>query len=400
MLGNGMEQLVEPVAATCVSEILQKVEEVSSWVVNDSTAFSHNIAAYKAIVGNDAQLAVVLKSNAYGHGLEIVAKLVDENKAVDLICVVSVSEALRLRFIGIQKPILVVSILDGDLVAAVKQRIQLVVYNKESLHRIQHASQLAQKIAQIHLKFDTGLSRLGVGPDDWHEFVASVAAFKKIDIVGIFTHLADAESNDQQFSKLQLERFRHAQHLIAEQLGYLPLIHYSCSAALGTLNSSSHSIARFGIGLYGLWSSVENKAMMKKLYPSFSLRPVMSWYSRIIQLKSVSAGASIGYDMSFIAPVAMRLAIVSVGYWDGFDRCFSNNGVVCIAGQLACVVGRVSMNLTIVDVTHIAHVQEQDPVLLLGNMPGVRAEDLAERAGTINYEIVTRINPLLPRCIF
>jgi alanine racemase len=157
-------------------------------------------------------------------------------------------------------------------------------------------------------------------------------------------------------------------------------------------------MVRVGIGLYGLWPSAENKVMTQKFYPQFSLKPALTWKTKIIQIKELPAGSFVGYDRTYQVQKFSRIAIIPVGYWDGFDRGLSNKGKVLINQQLAPIIGKIAMNLSMVDVTDL-NVSIEDEVTLLGNHPGITADDVAKHCDTINYEIVTRINPLLPRIV-
>lgn len=369
----------------------------SSWVEIDKEALEHNIRAYKTIVG-PATLAPVIKSNAYGHGMELLAKLCDQNDLVDYLCVVSLHEALQLRALGIKKPLLVVSIIDGDLTQAVEQNIDLVAYDLDIVRALDNIGQRLNKKAHVHIKVDTGLSRLGFHHHNAFQFITQVAELPNISITGIFTHFADSESADQTFCNHQLAQFNALIQQLAIQGTIAPLRHTACSAAI-TANIPSHcNFVRLGIGLYGLWPSPENKQLTQQQHPSFSLQPVLTWQTRIIQIKDIPAESYIGYDRTHQVQRASRIAILPIGYWDGYDRRLSNKGKVLINNQLAPVLGRIAMNLTIVDITGLSVSMEHD-VTLLGNHPGLTAEDIAHQCNTINYEVVTRINPLLPRQI-
>ncbi len=369
----------------------------SSWVEIDQQALEHNIRAYKAIIGS-AKLAPVIKSNAYGHGMELVAKICDQNDLVDYLCVVSLREALQLRLIGIKKPLLVISIIDGNLQEAIEQNIDLVAYDQEILGELNNIGNKLNKKARVHIKIDTGLSRLGLPNSKALHFITGAAKMPNISIAGIFTHFAESECADQTFTNHQLAQF----NILLEQLDALnitiPLRHTACSAAI-TANALSHcTFARLGIGLYGLWPSPENKQVTEQKYPSFSLLPVLTWKTRIIQIKDIPAASYIGYDRTHQVEKASRIAIIPIGYWDGYDRRLSNKGRVLINNQIAPIIGRIAMNLSMVDITGL-DVSMDHEVTLLGNFPGITVEDLAHKCNTINYEIVTRINPLLPRRI-
>jgi len=369
----------------------------STWVEINPHAFAHNINAYKNLC-QGALFAPVVKSNAYGHGIEIISRLCDELEAVNYICVVSLQEALQLRAVGITKPILVLSIVDGDLDQAVRQDIRLVVFDlglASDLNRI--GAQLGKK-AMVHVKVDTGLSRLGVLSAHAAGFVKKLWSMSNLEVEGIFTHLADSENEDQTFVQCQLQRLDNVILDLTASGINIPLHHATCSAAATMSTRSRGNFVRAGVGIYGLWPSDDVQQFSAANYPAFSLQPVMTWKTKIMQIKEIAAGESVGYDRTFIAQQTTRVATLPIGYWDGFDRAFSNCGVVVINRNQARVLGRVAMNLTMIDVTHL-DVAVGDEVILLGNLEGVTVQDLANRVGTINYEIVTRINPLIPRVI-
>lgn len=377
------------------------IEEVktshSSWVEIDQQALEHNIRTYKKIIGH-ALLAPVIKSNAYGHGIELVAKICDQNPLVDMLCVVSVREALSLRAHGITKPLLVISILDNSLEEAVAHDIDVVAYDLEIITQLNIIGQKLNKKANIHLKFDSGLSRLGLHSNHLLTLIKQIHTLPFITIRGIFTHFAESESDDQTFTNQQINQFTNLLAQLDALSIHIPLRHSACTAAI-TANTASHcTMVRLGIGLYGLWPSEENKQTTKRLYPDFDLQPVLTWKTKIIQIKEVAAGSYIGYDRSHQVDRPTRLAILPVGYWDGLDRGLSNKGHVLINNQLAPILGKIAMNLCIVDITGLDVIIEHD-VTLLGNHPGITADNIAHHCGTINYEIVTRINPFLPRRI-
>lgn len=382
------------------AQILNQPQQLfsSTWVEIDPQAFAHNIAMYKKVC-TPALFAPVIKSNAYGHGIELIAQMCETLPAVDFIAVASLDEAVQLRMHGIKKPILVLSIVQGDLAQAVLHDIRLVVYNYETVHALEAAAQQLGKKAIVHIKLDTGLSRLGVLPAQAIQFVEQVYQLPHINIEGIFTHFADSENEDQTFVAHQLLQFNFViDHLAARGIT-IPLRHTTCSAAATMAFQAHGTLVRAGVGTYGLWPSQDTQRIAMEKIPQFSLKPVLTWKTSIIHLKEIPVGGCVGYDRTFTAQRVTKIATLPIGYWDGYDRSLSNNGLVIVRGKQAPIVGRVAMNLTMVDVTDIVDVALADEVLLLGDYPGVRAEDLAARCGTINYEIVTRINPLIPRII-
>jgi len=368
-----------------------------TWVEIDAQALEHNVQQY-ASVAPHSLLAPVIKSNAYGHGIEHVAKILDKNNNVDFLCVVALSEAISLRLIGIKKPILVLSIINDDVYKAALHDIALVLYDKNMAHKINEAGKKLHKKIHVHIKVDTGLCRLGVCVADVISFIKDILAYPYIHVQGIFTHFSNSESDDQTHTNYQIALFTNILDELQKMGIEIPLRHVSCSAAI-TANVGSHfTTVRAGIGIYGLWPSPQNKQLTQKFYPSFSLKSVLTWKTTIIQLKEIPAGSHVGYDLTYTTKRTTRIATLPVGYWDGYERKNSNKGFVVINNQLVPIIGRIAMNLMMIDVTDaIANID--DHVTLLGNYPGITADDHAAHAQTINYQIVTSINPLLPRMV-
>lgn len=366
-----------------------------TWLEIDTAALDHNVSAYKAIC-KPALLAPVIKSNAYGHGIEIVAHFFDQHNAVDILCVVSLSEAIYLRTIGIKKRILVLSIIDRNVEHALVYDIDIIVYDLFTVQELNRLGKLHHKKAHVHVKIDTGLSRLGLLQHQAIAFIESIHQLPFITINGIFTHYAFSESADQTYTNYQLNNFNTVIDYLENKNIHIPLRHTSCSAALTANIGTHHTMVRTGIGMYGLWPSNDNKTITQQQYPHFSLRPALTWKTRVIQVKEIPAGSYIGYNLTHQVQKTSQIATLPIGYWDGYDRRLANKGMVYINGKIVAVVGIVAMNLTMIDVTGL-HVAIGDEVTVLGNHPGLTADDIAQKCGTINYEIVTRINPLLHR---
>jgi len=391
------EKQLENFSQSPITRIIERRAPNNAWVEINKAALEHNIMSYKAIVGQTL-LAPVIKSNAYGHGIEHIAKICDQDDAIDIICVVSLSEALFLRSIGIRKPLLVLSILDGNLDEAIIHDIDLVVFDLTVAQELNRIGILLGKKARVHVKVDTGLSRLGLLKDDAITFVQTLSLLEFITIHGIFTHFAYSESDDQTFTDYQLANFKYVIQTLEAQGISIPLKHTSCSAAITANMNSHYNMARLGVGLYGLWPSPENRNITKTEFPRFSLKPVLSWKTRVMQVKEVPADSYVGYDCTHHVNQDSKIAILPVGYWDGYDRRLSNTGKVLVNNHVVPVVGRVAMNLMMIDVTGL-NVKPGDEVTLLGNHTGLTADDIAKSCQTINYEIVTRINPILARVI-
>lgn len=368
-----------------------------TWVEIDKQAFEHNIKQYKKVI-QPALLAPVIKSNAYGHGLEIIAQLCDAHQDVDRICLVSLSEAVFLRSIGVKKPLLVLSILDEDLEKVALHDIAVTIYDLETAYALNSVGKKFQKKIAVHIKIDTGLSRLGFGAASAFSAITIIATLPFIIIEGMYTHFANSESAQHDFLCHQLMQFNALIEQTKKSGIIIPLLHTSCSAAILATSSTHFTMARTGIGIYGLWPSESTKSAASTNHPWFSLKPVLTWKTSIIHLKEIPAGSFVGYDCTHQTTQTTRVATLPVGYWDGYDRKLSNNGVVMIKNRYAPVVGRVAMNLMMIDVTEI-DVAVGDPVTLLAGDSEITAEMIAAKCGTINYEVVTRINQQISRVV-
>lgn len=383
-------------AACCTQPTL--CSHAASWVEISRSALLHNVAQYKKIVG-EALMAPVVKSNAYGHGIDLVSAVLDQCPDVAMLCVVSLSEAIRLRHRGILKPILVLSIIDADISDAIALDIAIVVYDINFLSVVDKAARHLKKRARVHLKVDTGLSRLGFFEKELIQCIRAAHSFDTIYLEGIFSHLANSERSEHSFSHTQIQTFTTILEKLRQQSVVIPLKHISCSAAITVLHKSHFNMVRLGIGVYGLWPSQENAQATSALYPDFNLRPVLSWKTRPIQIKVVPIGTRIGYDCTYVTHRETKVATLPIGYWDGYDRGFSNGAHVLIHGCKAPVIGRIAMNLCMVDVTDIPHVSCQTEITLIGAHQDVHADTLAHKINTIAYELVTRINPLIKRSL-
>ncbi len=375
------------------------VHNSTTWVEVSKSAIEHNLQIYKNIVGPLVHLAVVVKANAYGHGIVNVATIAQHNPAVSYICTVNLSEAVLLRTHGITKPILVLSYLDQPYELALINNIDIAVFDLETAKAISTKACALGLTAYVHIKVDTGLSRLGQREQKAHDLVMAIADLPHVKIRGIFTHLANSEHKDQHFVHLQLKSFNTILDLLSNEGIEIPFKHTSCTAALLSTQQTHYNFARLGIGTYGLWPSSDNKTLAQLSYPHVTLRPALSWKTKIIHLKAVPVESSIGYDRTYQTNRETKVAVIPVGYYEGFDRRLSNRGVVVVNGKCARVIGRISMNLTTIDVTDIPGIEVGTPVTLIGSTGPVTAETLAEALGTINYEVVARINPNIDRMI-
>ena len=365
---------------------MNKQNGLPQTVIEISTsAFNHNITYYKNLIGTHNTLAVVIKSNGYGHGLQQMAHLCQQNNLVNWICVAQLSEALALN--NITKPILILNYSDCAIENAVNKNIHFMVDNVEYAHKLNIIGKKYNYQFNVHVKVDTGLSRLGVLPSNVLTFIQQLQQLDNITINGIFSHFA-ASNDNPDFTNHQFMQFNDALTLLDEHAITIKHIHMSNSAAISTIKyPPQFNFFRLGLGAYGLGTLASH------------LKPIMTWKTHIVSIKTIPSGSFVSYACTYTTTRTTRIALLPIGYADGYDFRFSNKTSVLINGSYAPVIGRVAMNITIVDVTDIpAHVD--DEVILLGKYANIGVHDLASIAEILNMrEIFTGINSALPRII-
>jgi alanine racemase len=369
--------------------------QATSWVEIDGAALAGNLLEFRRLVGKRLLLAVV-KANAYGHGSDLVARQA-VHAGADWLGVFSIPEGLALRQAGITAPILVLGPPMGDVARGLEENLRLTV---PSLGGAQAVVDSGVRGPRVHLKLETGTNRQGLLR---HELSEALDILRGSDAVieGAYTHFADIEdTTDHDFAQKQLARFEERLDELNSLGATVPLPHTACSAATILFPSTHFALARVGISLYGLWPSKETLVSARTLgRAAISLCPVLSWKTRIAQIKPLEIGDYVGYGRTYRATRKARMAVLPIGYADGYDRGLSNGAHVLVHGVRAPIRGRICMNMTLIDITDIPGASPGDEVVLLGSQGDekITAEDLASIAGTINYEIVTRISPSLPR---
>lgn len=370
----------------------------STWVEIDKSALFHNLKQFIRLAGEKAKICPIIKSNAYGHDMTQAAKTL-QNQPIWGFGVVNLEEALLLRQQGVKKPILVLSYANADLAAAIKADIAFSVYSLSFAQKLnQLASRLRKKVS-IHVKVDVGTSRLGILPNHLFYFLDELKKLNHIKIKGLFSHLADSENQDWKFTYQQLHDFEKIIEVI-EKAGFkIPLKHLSCSAAALGSSETHFDLIRLGISLYGLWPSESARRRARKNYPWLFLKPSLTWSAKIIQIKNLPKNTLIGYGGTYKTTKPIKLAVLPVGYWEGYDRRLSNKGEVLIKGRRCPILGRVCMNMMMVDVSRLKNLKVGERAVLIGQSENknITADELAAKIDTINYEVVTRINPLIPR---
>jgi alanine racemase len=356
----------------------------------------NNLKLFKDITKKKSMF--VVKANAYGHGLREIIEITKGVSTVDQYAVDSLPEAMLVKSLQQQKPILVLGWTDQDeLEELIANGFETVVPSGEHMRLVKQISKKLNRKALIHLKIETGTNRLGLEPGKAISLLKEINK-QNIEIRGIYSHFANIEdTTDPAFARRQLALFNSV-------LPHLPSAnifkHFSSSASTLLFPETFFDMVRIGISAYGYWPSRQTHALyLEKNERKLNLKPVLSWCTKVAQVKEVKKGAAIGYGLTYKTYNKTKIIVVPVGYYDGYDRKLSNVSQVLVRGVKAPVRGRICMNMFMVDVTHIKNVKVGDRVIILGseNNEKIDADMLAEWSGTINYEVLSRINPLIPK---
>lgn len=368
-----------------------------------SSAFLHNVNLFKRLAGNSRFMAVI-KSNAYGHGFLETARILSGD--VDFFGVNALSEARLLRTVDESTPVLIMGAVDFDTesfreeIERNEQNIHFVISTIDSLERLQQS----WPGAPFHVKVDTGMSRLGLHGEKFQEMLDFLNKHHEYNWTGLMTHFSNVEDvTHQTYANQQLESFRDAMDRARSVTGERNVLyHAAASAAAMILPESRLDMIRVGISLYGLWPSNASRVSLLHLSGELPvLMPVMRWITKVVHLNRVKSGHYVGYGCTYRTHVDTTIAVLPVGYFEGYDRGLSNHGYVLIQGKRAMVLGRVCMNMIMVDVSHIENIRVGDEATLLGGDGDefFGADDMAGLLDTINYEVVTRIERGIPRVV-
>ncbi len=358
----------------------------------DLGALRHNYLQLRQRLSPGVQLLAVVKADAYGHGLIPAARTLAA-AGVEYLGVASLDEGLALRQEGLDLPILLLmGIIPQESQAAVAADLDVVLYRQDVAQALEEAGRSLGKKARVHLKVDTGMGRLGITPPEVLPFLESLKNSSYLEVLGLISHLAMADIANKTYTKKQLQEFLKLLTAAREQGWEIPLSHIANSAALVDFPEAHFGMARPGISLYGSPPSPERSW-------GVDLKPVMSFTTQVLQFKRLPPGSSISYGGTYITKDWCDLAVLPVGYCNGYPRLLSNRGHVLLKGHRAPIRGRVCMNLIMVEVSHIPDVGEGEPVTLLGGDGGDRltADDLAAWAETISYEIYCALGSANPR---
>lgn len=358
-------------------------------------AIENNIRSMAGIISPGTKILAVIKADGYGHGALQVAVRLEQMDCVFGYATATAEEAFKLRNDGIRKPILVLGYTFPDNYEdMIRLDIRPAVFKKETARQLNEAAAAVGRTCRIHIKVDTGMSRIGVPcNEEGIETALEISRYDRLSVEGMFTHFARADEPDKTPAIKQLEKFNDFLRQCADRGLEPELKHCSNSAAILEMPEANMDLVRAGITMYGLWPSGE------ELTDSIRLEPAMSLKSSIVYIKTLEPGTEISYGGIYTTDKTTRVATVPVGYADGYPRSLSNKGYVLIKGKKAPILGRVCMDQLMVDVTDIPEAQEYDEVVLLGNSGGstITAEELGSLSGRFNYEFVCAISDRVPR---
>jgi alanine racemase len=382
--------------ANISSHKFKNISKHKTWLEIDSAAAKHNYRTIRKILNSKTKLWAVVKSNAYGHGLLAFSQLADR-LGVDGFCVDSVTEGLKLREAGIKKFILVLGpTLFPELFKKAAERGITVTIS--SLGSLQMLKQNRSR-PNFHLKIDTGMRRQGFYPEELPKVLRNVKSqmsnVKEL-LTGVYTHFASAKDvNYPTFTERQFAEFQKAIGIL-RRAGYKNIVRHCSATGAAMINPKYHlDAARIGIGLYGLWPSRELEI---QLSDKILLKPILNWHSLISEIKNVKSGDYIGYDLTERMSKNAKIAVIPIGYWHGFDRGLSGIGNALICGRRCRVLGRVSMDIIVADVSGLpAAVGDKATLIGRQGKEEITAAEIAAKLNTTGYEIVTRINPLIWR---
>ena len=358
----------------------------------------HNLNVFKKLTNK--KIMFVVKANAYGHGLKEVIHITKDLSIIDYYAVDSVAEALAVKKIDDKKKILVIGWTDKEeLETLLLNGFETIVPSMDFLKRADKQARKLNVKAYVHLKVETGTARLGMEPSQVLDIFNS-PIYNHIKIKGVYSHFANIEdTTDHSYARHQLEIFND---LLTKINTRNLLKHFSCSASTLLFPKTHFDIVRVGISAYGYWPSKQTYiSYIEKNGNKLELKPVLSWYTKAAQIKSLKTGDHIGYGITYRTFSKTKIAVVPVGYYDGYDRKLSNISTIIVNGVKAPVRGRVCMDMLMAEVTHIKKIKPGDRITLIGQEGDetIDADYLAELSGSINYEVLSRINPLIPRVV-
>jgi alanine racemase len=351
------------------------------------SALKHNIAEIRKLLTPGVKFMAVVKANAYGHGAVAVSRAA-VGAGADYLAVANLKEALELREAGITSPILILTESPTSVMDEIIQYdLSQTIYSFSEAKALSDEAGKRKKPARVHVKVDTGMGRVGVPPSEAVAFITKISSLPGLVLEGVFTHFAKAEDPEDNFTEGQFQRFQQ----VISKVDHIPIKHSANSAAVLFHPATHLDMVRVGLMMYGLYPHGNSRRLI-------SLKPALSFKSRITYLKRVPAGTPVSYGCTYAAPSDTTIATIPVGYADGFSRRLSNRGQVVIRGKRFPVVGRVTMDLTMVNIGN-AEVEVGDEVVLIGEQNGqmISADEIARLEDTISYEVVCGIGKRVSR---
>lgn len=368
-------------------------EYLRTWCDIDLAAIRRNMCNIREKAGQGVKVMAVIKADGYGHGAIPIGHHIED--ITDYFGVASIDEAVELRKSGISIPILILgynspSLYEMNLLYDIDQTI----YSIETAKAMSETAKRTGKRARIHIALDTGMTRIGFSADEEGlAAVKEIAALPNIHLEGLFTHFSCADMTDKAYTHQQMERYDHFVDMLEEAGITIPVKHICNSAGIMEFDHHRYDMVRAGIILYGLMPSDEVDVK------SIDLEPALAWKTHVVNIMEPEMNRGVSYGATYVTDHPCRIATVSIGYADGYPRSLSNKGYMLIHGQKAPILGRVCMDQTMVDITHIADVKVEDEVILAGGWDEKRisVEEISELAGSFNYEFVCDISKRVPR---
>jgi alanine racemase len=369
-----------------------------TWAEVSLAALGENFHAVQKHVGKGVTICAVVKADGYGHGAVECARAL-ESEGAEWLGVTDAAEGLALRAAGAKARILLMTgIWKGEEDGIVAQNLTPTIWEPWHIDTLERAARKRQMVLPVHLKIDTGMHRLGAAKEAVPRLCEMLSACRHLNVEGVSTHFASAEVLDAEDAVRQMNCFEEGLAVL-ENHGLRPrFVHMGNSAAMSARPDAWKTMVRPGIALYG-YSLAFTRGGEPAAVPPLPLRPVLSWKTRVLTIKDVAAGQAVGYMGTYVTKARSRIAVLPVGYADGYPRLLSNRARVIVGGEYAPVVGRVSMDLTIVNVAHIRGVAVGDEVVLIGKTGGktVDAVELARLCESVPYEILCGLSQRVPR---
>lgn len=359
----------------------------------DLDAVLHNIKEVKKQIENSVKVMAVIKADGYGHGATALGDFLKEE--VDYYGVATIEEAIELREYGIELPILILGYTSpNQYIELVENNITQTVYTLEMAKEMSKAGEICGKKAKIHIALDTGMTRIGFEANEASILaIEDISTFPNLMVEGLFTHFACADEMDKSYSKLQIDRYDNFIVLLEERKIHIPIKHMCNSAGIMEFDHHRFEMVRAGIITYGLYPSED---VDKNI---INLKPALEWKAHVVNVKTVDMGYGVSYGRTYVTKNKTKIATLSIGYADGYPRALSSKARVLIHGKYAPIIGRICMDQMMIDVTHIDNVEIEDEVILVGKDGEciISVEELANMAGSFNYEFICGIGKRVPR---